>query len=95
MSDNINLKYMFDQQNLNVRQASCLAFLSEYDFEIKHIKGKENKVVDALSRNTVTSFVVAISSYKTNLEDKLKEGIKLDPKFKILKEKVTRNVSKI
>ena len=40
MSDNISLKYMFDQQNLNVRQARWIAFLSEYDFEIKHIKGK-------------------------------------------------------
>ena len=65
MSDNISLKYMFDQQNLNARQARWLAFLSEYDFEIKHIKWEENKVVDALSENAVTSFVAAISSYKT------------------------------
>ena len=50
MSDNISLKYLFDQQNMNERKARWLAFLSEYDFEIKHIKGKENKVVDALSR---------------------------------------------
>ena len=40
MSDNISLTYMFDQQNLNVSQARWLAFLSEYDFEIKHIKEK-------------------------------------------------------
>ena len=51
MSDNISLKYLFDQQNLNARQARWLAFLSEYYFEIEHIKGKENKVADALSRN--------------------------------------------
>ena len=38
MSDNISLKYLFDQQNLNVRQEIWLSFLSEYDFEIKHIK---------------------------------------------------------
>ena len=69
MSDNIRLKYMFDQQNLNTRHARCLAFLSEYDFEIKHIKGKETKVADSLRRNAVTSFVASISSYKTNLED--------------------------
>ena len=47
MYDNIRLQYFFDQQNLNARQARWLAFLREYDFEIKHIKGKENKVVDA------------------------------------------------
>ena len=43
MPDNISLKYLFDQQNLNARQARWLAFLSEYDFEIKHIKGKKIK----------------------------------------------------
>ena len=40
MSNNISLKYLFDQQNLNARKARWLAFLSEYDFK--------NKVVDAL-----------------------------------------------
>ena len=40
MSDNISLKYLFDQQNLNVRHVRWLVFLSRYDFEFKHIKGK-------------------------------------------------------
>ena len=93
MSDNISLKYMFDQQNLNARQARWLAFLSEYDFEIKHIKGKENKVVYALSRNAVTSFVPTINSYKIDLEDKLEEGIKRDPEYQSLKGKLTQNIS--
>ena len=65
MSDNIRLKYLFDQQNLNVRKSRWLAFLSEYDFDIKHIKGKENKVADTLSQNAITNFMAAISSYKT------------------------------
>ena len=34
---------------LNARQARWLEFLCEFDFEIKNIKGKENKVADALS----------------------------------------------
>ena len=33
-------------------------------------------MVDALSKNIVTIFVAAISSYKTDLEDKFEEGIK-------------------
>ena len=37
-----------------------LAFLSEYDFEIHHIEGKENKFVDALSRNAKLNFTVVI-----------------------------------
>jgi hypothetical protein len=44
------LKYLFDHPTLNARQRRRLEFLWEYDFDIKHIKGKENKVVDALSR---------------------------------------------
>jgi hypothetical protein len=38
------LKYLFDQPTLNARQSRWLEFLYEYDFDIKKIKGKENKV---------------------------------------------------
>ena len=78
MCDNISLKYLLDQQNLNARQARWLDFLSENDFEIKHIKRKENKVDDALSRNAITNLIAFISSYKTEINDKLQEGIKID-----------------
>jgi len=50
MSDQDGLKYLFDQLNLNSRQARWLATLSEFDFEIEYIKGKENKVADYLSK---------------------------------------------
>ena len=32
--------YMFDQPKLNDRQDRWMSILSEFDFEIKHIKGK-------------------------------------------------------
>ena len=67
MKDNKGLKYLLDQPNLNARQARWLAFLSEYDFEIQHIKRKDNKVADALSRNIRLNFMEAISTYKTDL----------------------------
>jgi len=51
MSHNISLKNLFDQQNMNARQDRWLYFLSEYDFEINHIQGKENKNVDSLSNH--------------------------------------------
>ena len=44
MLDNISLKYLFNQQNVNVRQSRWLSFLNEYEFEIKHIKGKQTKL---------------------------------------------------
>ena len=40
MIDNKGLKYLLDQPNLNARKARWLAFPSEYDFEIQHIKVK-------------------------------------------------------
>lgn len=60
---------MFDQQDLNARQSRWLTFLSEYDFEIKHIKGKENRVVDASLRHT--NLLFARSSYESDLENQI------------------------
>jgi hypothetical protein len=34
------LKYIFEQPTLNAMQIRWLDFLSEYEFDIKHIKGK-------------------------------------------------------
>ena len=61
--------------------------LANMIFKIKHIKGKDNKVADALSRNEITSSIASISSYKTKLDDKLEEGIKLDTEYQNLREK--------
>ena len=83
MTDNKGLKYKLDQWNLNESQARWLAFLSKYDFEIQHIKGKKNKVFDALRRNWRLNFMAAISTYKTDLEDSLEEGVKLDENCKL------------
>ena len=81
MTDNKGLKYLLDQPNLNARKARWLAFLSEYNFEIQHIKGKENKVVDALSRNEKLNFTAAINTYTTDLEEQLKVGIEQDENY--------------
>jgi len=50
MSDQNGFRCLFDQPNLNARQARWLAMINEFYFEIRYIKGKENMVVDALSR---------------------------------------------
>ena len=60
-TDHCGLKYLFDQPTLNARKARWLEFLYEFDFEIKHIKGKENKVVDALSRKVHEMHVASLS----------------------------------
>jgi hypothetical protein len=47
-----------------------LKFLCEYDFDIKHIKGKENKAVDALSKRVHKLHATTISMYQTDIKGK-------------------------
>jgi hypothetical protein len=65
----IGLKYLFEQPTLNSRQTRWLEFLSEYDLDIKHIKGKENKVVDALSRRVHLMHATASQYASVRLEE--------------------------
>jgi hypothetical protein len=73
MTDHNGLKHLFDQPHLNSKQARWLDFLSEYDFEIRHIKGKENKVADALSRSMQVIHMETISICESNLKIRVKE----------------------
>jgi len=50
MSDHIGMSYLFGQPKLNVRKGRWFSTISEFEFAIKYIKGKENRVADALSR---------------------------------------------
>ena len=45
-----------------------MKFLSEYDFEIKHIKGKENQAIGALKRRAHEVHVESISMYISNIK---------------------------
>jgi hypothetical protein len=78
------LKYLFDQPNLNVRQSRWLEFLCEYNFSINHVKGKENKVVDALSRKVHELHATTISMYKTDIKDRILEVEKVDLQYRDL-----------
>jgi hypothetical protein len=72
LTDNSGVKYQFTQPELNARQARWLAFLSEFEFEIIHIKGKENKVADALSYRIHGLFEINISKAESDLEQRMK-----------------------
>jgi hypothetical protein len=47
-----------------------LEFLSKYDFDIKHIKGKENKVVYELSRRVHLIHATIVSMHQSDLKRK-------------------------
>jgi hypothetical protein len=72
--DHNGLKYLFDLPTLNARQSGWLDFFYEYDFDIKHIKGKENKVVDALSKRVYELHATTISMYQTDIKGKISEA---------------------
>jgi hypothetical protein len=60
---------------LNVRQTRWLKFLRVYDFDIKPIKGKENKVVDSLSRRVHIMHATALSMHQSDLKRRILDGL--------------------
>lgn len=74
MTDHIRLNYIFEKPKLSAIWEIWLSILSEVEFHIKYIKGKENRVVgkenrvvDALSRRIEVNHLEAISSYEMDL----------------------------
>jgi hypothetical protein len=53
----------------------------EFDFEIKHLKGKENKVVHALSRSMKTIHLTVMSTWETNIRERVKNAQEIDTFF--------------
>ena len=87
---------MLTQLGINSRQARWMAFLSEFDFEVKHIKGKENRVIDALSRWTHKVYEITMSQPKSDLMRRIKIASIHDAEYgnllnKLLTEEVNLN----
>ena len=74
-TDHQSLKYIFTQPLLNNRQRRWIELLAEYDFNLKYLAGKENKVADALSRRPMCNLVSVVSS---NLIDDIRVEIEKD-----------------
>ena len=51
-SDHKNLKYIFTQRDLNMRQWRWMEYLEDYDFTLHYHPGKANVVADALSQKS-------------------------------------------
>ena len=86
------LKYLFDLSTLNARQARWLEFLCEFDFEIKHIKGKENKVVDALNRNVHEIHVASLSIFHSDFRQQIVNHTAEDEMYVQIKDKLEQQI---
>ena len=55
--------------------------LSEFDFKIRYIKGKENRVANALSRRVQVNHIATMSSYGTDLHDHILQAGQQDDRY--------------
>ena len=61
-TDHNNLQFFLEEKELNERQQKWVSKVQAYNFEIEYVKGKNNFVVDALSRRPVTLSLLEISA---------------------------------
>jgi hypothetical protein len=93
--DHQSLKHVFTQRDLNARKRRWSEFMSEYDFGISYIKGRENVVADALSRRPCIFSLVTLKvslreqvmaqllgdSWYLKVTSNLQNGRQIDPKY--------------
>jgi hypothetical protein len=81
MTNHYGLKYLFDQPWLNARQAKWMALINKFDFEIKHIKGKEKKLANALTRSVQTIHLAKTSVGEYGIKQRIKTRLQEDELF--------------
>jgi len=70
---------------MNETKEICLYFLSGYDFEKKHIKGKENMIAYSLTRKLNTNFS---SNIQTDLNKRIKTTMENEETYRKLQQKI-------
>ena len=78
-TNNMSLKYLLEQPDLNDRKSRWLYFLSEYHFELKHIKGKENKIIDSLNRRYHMIYEVTLIQTNSDLHKRIRTSNRVGP----------------
>jgi len=80
------MKYLFEQPTLNVMKTIWMEFLSEYDIEIKHIKGKENKFLNALDIRVHLMHTTTIRMHQSNLNSIILDVVVTNQHYLYVKE---------
>lgn len=58
-----------------------MATISEFDFKIRYIKCKENRLADDLSRPVQVNLLATMGSYGTDLQDRILQAIQQDVRY--------------
>ena len=74
-----SLQYLFQQQALSTEQQKWIGKIATFDMEILHKRGKDNVVVDALSRKDEEIKAYAISMVVPDLLDEIQGEYAKDP----------------
>jgi hypothetical protein len=69
-NDHKSLKYIFTQDDLNMRQRRWLELIKDYNLEVHYHSGKANVVADALSRKSQCN-CLTMNSHITTLCDEM------------------------
>jgi hypothetical protein len=91
-TDHKSLKYIFTQNELNMRQRRWLELVKDYNLEIHYHPGKANIVADALSRKSYVNMAVAFHTLGTSfeaeptLEAEIRQHQKEDKKLQDIRE---------
>jgi hypothetical protein len=59
-TDHKNLKYIFTQSDLNMRQRRWLELIKDYELEVHYLSGKTNVVADAMSRKAHYNYLPVV-----------------------------------
>lgn len=95
MVDHSSLTSFFKQPNLNARRVWWIFFQSEFDFDIKHLKGKEKWVVDSLSRRLSCIYEITYSQTKLYIINHTKQTTQRDPDYQFLWQKMKQEGKKL
>lgn len=82
--DHYILTNYFKQPAFNVRKPRCINFLSGFDFKIKHLKGKGNRVADSLSQKVHCIYEISYNEVLTTFHELIRKAAKWDPEYQSL-----------